>query len=114
MAAALLTGFFMTRMMAIKVEDRLIRLRERLRFEPLFAAGLRPRIEESTTEQLVALRCASDRALPELLGKVLNEKWNDRKAIRRLVKTWRPDYARAQVRKNVGGGTEELVPLEPS
>ncbi len=94
-AAALLTGFLMARMMAIKVQDRLIRLEERLRLERLLAADLRPRIEEFTIEQLVALRFASNAELPELARKVLDEKLNDRKAIKQLIKTWRPDFVRA-------------------
>ncbi len=94
-AAAVLTGFLMARMMAIKVQDRLIRLEERLRLERLLAADLQPRIEEFTMEQLVALRFASNAELPELARKVLDEKLNDRRAIKRLIKTWRPDFARA-------------------
>jgi hypothetical protein len=81
--------------MAIKVQDRLIRLEERLRLERLLAADLRPRIEEFTIEQLVALRFASNAELPELARKVLDEKLNDRKAIKQLIKTWRPDFVRA-------------------
>jgi hypothetical protein len=43
----------------------------------------------------VALRFASNAELPELARKVLDEKLNDRKAIKRMIKTWRPDFARA-------------------
>jgi hypothetical protein len=94
-AAALLTGFLMARMMAIRVQDRLIPLEERLRLERLLAADLRKRIEEFTIEQLVALRFASDAEIPELACRVLDGKLNDRKAIKQLIKTWRPDFVRA-------------------
>jgi hypothetical protein len=33
--------------------------------------------------------------LPALARKVLDEKLTERKAIKRLVKDWRPDYQRA-------------------
>ncbi|MGC0773153.1 MAG: DUF6526 family protein [Candidatus Acidiferrum sp.] len=94
-AAAILTGFLMARLMAMKVQDRVIRLEERLRFERVLPADLRPRIEEFTIDQLVALRFASNAELPELARKVLDEKLNDRKAIKQMIKTWRPDFARA-------------------
>jgi hypothetical protein len=41
------------------------------------------------------LRFASDAELPALARKVLNDKLNDRKAIKQMVKNWRPDYLRA-------------------
>ena len=56
---------------------------------------LRPRIPEFTVEQLVSLRFASDAELPALARKVLDEKMNDRKAIKQLVKDWQGDYLRA-------------------
>jgi hypothetical protein len=43
----------------------------------------------------VALRFASNAELPELARKVLEEKILDRKSIKQLIKTWRPDFARA-------------------
>jgi hypothetical protein len=94
-AAAVPIGFVMARVMAMKVQDRVIRLEERARFERVFPADMRPRIGEFTIDQLVALRFASNAELPELARKVLEEKLNDRKAIKQMIKTWRPDFARA-------------------
>lgn len=94
-AFAMFLGILLARVMALKVQDRVIRLEERLRFERVLPVDLRPRIAEFTIEQLVALRFASDAELPELARKVLDEKLNDRKAIKQMVKTWRPDFARA-------------------
>jgi hypothetical protein len=45
--------------------------------------------------QLVSLRFASDAELPALARKVLNDKLEERKAIKQLVKNWKPDYLRA-------------------
>lgn len=94
-AAAILLGLLTARMMALKVQDRVIRLEEQLRFERLLPAELRPRIGEFTLDQLISLRFASDAELPELARKVLNEKLNDRKAIKQLIRTWRADFMRA-------------------
>jgi hypothetical protein len=94
-AAALFVGIGTVRGMVLKVQDRVIRLEERLRFERVLPADLHPRIGEFTIDQLVALRFASNAELPELARKVLDEKLNDRKAIKQMIKTWRPDYARA-------------------
>jgi len=94
-AAALFVGMAMCRTMAMKVQDRVIRIEERIRFERILPADLHPRIGEFTIDQLVALRFASNAELPELARKVLDEKLNDRKAIKQMIKTWRPDFARA-------------------
>jgi len=79
----------------MKVQDRVIRIEERLRLERVLPADMQPRIGEFTIEQLVGLRFASNAELPELARKVLDEKLKDRKAIKQLIKTWRPDLARA-------------------
>jgi Family of unknown function (DUF6526) len=94
-AAALALGFLSARMMALSVQDRVIRLEERLRYERLLPADLKPRIGDFTVSQYVALRFASDAELPALARKVLDEKLNDRKSIKQLVKNWKPDYLRA-------------------
>jgi Family of unknown function (DUF6526) len=94
-AAALFVGMVMARVMAMKVQDRVIRIEERIRFERLLPADMHARIGEFTIDQLVALRFASNAELPELARRVLEEKVNNRKAIKQMIKTWRPDLARA-------------------
>jgi hypothetical protein len=94
-AAALALGFLSVRRMALSVQDRLIRLEEQLRYQRLLPADLKPRIGEFTVSQCVSLRFASDAELPALARKVLDEKLNQRKAIKQLVKNWKPDYLRA-------------------
>ena len=94
-AVALVGGFLAARLMALSVQDRVIRLEERLRYERILPADLKARIGEFTVAQLVSLRFASDAELPALARKVLDEKMNERKAIKQMVKTWRPDYLRA-------------------
>jgi len=58
-------------------------------------ADLQTRCAEMTIDQVVALRFASDAELPLLARKVLDEKLTERKAIKQLIKCWRPDYQRA-------------------
>jgi hypothetical protein len=94
-SVALPIGFVSLRMMALKVQDRVIRLEERLRCQRLLPADLQARIGEFTIDQVVALRFASDAELPVLARKVLDEKLVQRKAIKQLVKNWRADYLRA-------------------
>jgi uncharacterized protein DUF6526 len=90
-----LAALFASRLAALKVQDRVIRLEERQRMARLLPDDLKPRIEEFRTGQLVALRFASDAELPALARKVLDEKIMDAKPIKLLVKNWRGDYLRA-------------------
>ena len=94
-SAALVLGFLSVRMFALKVQDRVIRLEERLRYERLLPADLQPRIGEFTLAQMVSLRFACDAELPALARKVLDEKMGERKAIKQMIKNWKPDYLRA-------------------
>jgi hypothetical protein len=94
-AFALLTFALFARVFALTVQDRVIRLEMRLRLAEILPADLRPRIPELSVGQLCALRFASDAELPALSRKVLDEKMNDRKAIKQLVKDWQGDYLRA-------------------
>jgi len=95
LAAAFVGLVFRARLFALAVQDRVIRLEERLRYERMLPADLRARSSEFTTGQFVSLRFASDAELPALARKVLDEKLTDRKAIKQLIKQWRPDYLRA-------------------
>ena len=95
LAAALVVVVFYARTFPLAVQDRLIRLEERLRCERLLPADLQPRIGEFSANQMVALRFASDAEFPGLARKVLDEKMKDRKTIKQQIKNWRPDYLRA-------------------
>lgn len=94
-AVALILVFFVARVMALTVQDRVIRLEERMRMRELLPADLQARILEFTPKQLVALRFASDGELPALARTVLDERINDQKAIKKMITTWRADHLRA-------------------
>jgi hypothetical protein len=93
--AVLIVLFVFARNSTLAVQNRLIRLEMRLRLAGVLPSDLRPRISEFTLDQLISMRFACDSELPELARKVLDEKLNDRKAIKKMVKDWQADYLRA-------------------
>jgi hypothetical protein len=93
LALAFLILAFKTRLYAIKVQDRVIRLEEQLRMMRLLPEPLRARIPELTEGQLCGLRFASDAELPKLVERALNEKLS-RTDIKKSIQNWRPDYWR--------------------
>ena len=83
------------RTMALTVQDRVIRLEMRLRLREVLPADLKPRINELTKGQLVALRFASDAELPGLVREVLDGRVTTPKDIKLRVKDWQADWLRA-------------------
>jgi hypothetical protein len=76
------------------VQDRVIRLEERLRLERLLPAELRERVPELTVGQLAALRFAGDGEVAALVADVLAGRLASRDEIKRRVRDWRPDHLR--------------------
>jgi len=95
LAVSLLLVTWYARVFALTVQDRVIRLEERLRMAALLSGDLKERIPEFSAKQLVALRFASDAELPALARRVLDERITDQKVIKGLIKEWRADHLRA-------------------
>ncbi|HKA37649.1 MAG TPA: DUF6526 family protein [Thermoanaerobaculia bacterium] len=93
-ALALLGIFFYTRIFALTVQDRVIRLEMRLRLREILPADLKGRIEELTPNQLIGLRFASDAEMADLIREVLTNNLHNRDEIKRRVKDWQADNLR--------------------
>jgi hypothetical protein len=75
------------------VQDRVIRLEEKLRYQALLPPGLLARSQALTVKQIIALRFGSDAELPALVKRTLDENLEP-KQIKQSITTWRPDYLR--------------------
>jgi hypothetical protein len=78
---------------ATHLQDRVIRVEERIRLAAILPEPLRSRIAELSDSQIVGLRFASDAELPALFQRALDEKLS-RSDIKKAITDWRPDYSR--------------------
>jgi hypothetical protein len=74
----------------LKVQDRVIRLEERLRLQALAPEEWHAQIYHLTEDQLIGLRFAADDEVVELAKQALEHNL-DRKQIKERIKSWRPD-----------------------
>jgi len=77
----------------LKVQDRVIRLEERIRLQALAPSEWHSQIYRLTEDQLIALRFAADDEVVELAKQALEGNLN-RKQIKERIKNWRADYWR--------------------
>ena len=78
---------------ATHLQDRVIRVEERIRLAAILPEPLRSRIAELSDSQIVGLRFASDAELPALFQRAVDEKLS-RADIKKAITDWRPDYSR--------------------
>jgi hypothetical protein len=83
------------RVMALAVQDRVIRLEMRLKLRELLPASMHADIAKLTVRQMVGLRFASDAELPDLVKRVLSGELREQKAIKAAIKDWQADWQRA-------------------
>ena len=74
----------------LKVQDRVIRLEERLRLQSLAPAEWHAQIYRLTEDQLIGLRFAADDEVVDLAKLALEQNLN-RKQIKERIKNWRAD-----------------------
>jgi hypothetical protein len=82
--------FFKLRTYPLKVQDRVIRLEERIRLQALAPSEWHTQIYRLTEDQLIGLRFAADDEVVELAKQALEHNLN-RKQIKERIKEWRPD-----------------------
>jgi hypothetical protein len=92
LAFALILVFFYGRIFALRAQDRVIRLEERLRLAELLPPDQKHTIGQLTTSQLIGLRFASDGEVAALVATVIAEGIEDRDEIKKRVTNWRPDH----------------------
>ncbi|MGA2754491.1 MAG: DUF6526 family protein [Terracidiphilus sp.] len=90
LSLAAFVALFRMRQYPLKVQDRVIRLEERLRLQALAPAEWHSQIYRLTEDQLIGLRFAADDEVVELAKQALEHSLN-RKQIKERIKDWRPD-----------------------
>ena len=93
-SVALLVLTVFSRTYALKVQDRVIRLEEQLRYQRLLPADLAQQARSLTVHQTIALRFADNAELPELIREVVAGKLTKPAEIKQAIKTWRADEFR--------------------
>jgi hypothetical protein len=93
-AIALAAGIFASRVMALTVQNRVIRLEMRLRLKEILPPALASRIKELTVRQLIALRFAGDAEMPALVERTLKGEFAKPRDIKAAITDWQPDFLR--------------------
>jgi len=84
----------MSRLYALTLQDRIVRLEMQVRLARILPEDLQEAAQELHLQQLIGLRFASDAEMPALVRQVLDEKITSGDAIKRLVKDWQADHQR--------------------
>lgn len=82
-----------TRIYALKNQNRIIRLEMRMRYFHLTGKSFSEWESKLSTSQLIALRFAGDRELLPLMEKALDQNLNA-KSIKKAITEWQGDYLR--------------------
>lgn len=93
LSIGILIPFFRIRIYPLKVQDRVIRLEERLRLQALAPVEWHSQFFRLSEDQLIGLRFASDAEVVGLAKQALEENLT-RKQIKERIRDWRPDHFR--------------------
>lgn len=95
MAVAICGLAFAARIMALTVQDRVIRLEMRMRFAALLPPDQAAKAAQLPVRRLVELRFAGDDELPGLVARCLAGDLGGRNDIKRAIRNWQADWVRA-------------------
>jgi hypothetical protein len=93
-AFALIILGLLARTNALMAQNRVVRLEEQLRYERILPKDLAAKARNLKTNQMIALRFASDEELPDLIERTLKGEFEKPDQIKRAVKNWRGDFLR--------------------
>jgi len=82
------------RIFPLGVQDRVIRLEERIRMERVLPAEMHGRLGDVSTSHLIGLRFAPDDELADLVQRILDGELSDRKSVKQAIRSWRADHQR--------------------
>lgn len=86
---------FAARVMALTVQDRLIRLEQRMRMQSILPAPIMARFGELSRRQIVGLRFAGNDELAGLVERCLSGELKNDEDVKKQIKNWQPDWIRA-------------------
>lgn len=92
---ALVAAVFASRIMALTVQNRVVRLEMQLRLARVLPPDLQAAIPRLSLQQLIALRFASDEETPELVRRVAEGSLAAPDDLKRAIRRWQPDTLRA-------------------
>jgi len=96
LAAGLVAMLFASRIMALTVQNRVIRLEMTLRLQRVLGpAAAADALARLPVGRLIALRFASDAELPGLIARVLSQELTTNTEVKQAIREWQPDLLRA-------------------
>jgi hypothetical protein len=90
-AITLLLFAWAARVMALRVQDRVIAFEETVRLTNCIGDDIRHRVRELSASELIALRFCDNAEVDELTRAVLGGELRGRENIKRRIRKWRPD-----------------------
>ena len=96
LAAGVNALMFASRLMALAVQNRLIKLEMTMRLERVLgAAAAADALAHLSLGTLIALRFASDAELQSLIARIRSKELVTNAAVKQAVREWQPDFLRA-------------------
>jgi hypothetical protein len=96
LAAGVVAMLFASRIMALAVQNRVIRLEMTLRLERVLGpVAATEALAKLPLGRLIALRFASDAELPGLIARVLSQELSTSSQVKQAIREWQPDLLRA-------------------